>query len=405
MISDTRIKQAVILAGGPGLRLRPLTNDRPKPMVLVNDKPFLDYLAELLKKNGITEVVFLLGYLHEKITDYVGDGSRYGIKARYSISDVTDGTGTRIRKANEKGLLNEEFLLLYCDNYLNLQLDELYNFHVARGVAATVTVYSNKHGLTKNNIFVDSKGYVTKYDKSRADENMNGVDMGFFIINREKILELMPKEENFFFELVVMPALIKKGQLAGFVTDRFYYSIGSPARLQVTEQFLKPKKVVFLDRDGVINKRPPKGDWVKKWEEFEFLPGAVEAVKLLTEAGYEIYMISNQAGIARGAMTEDALHDINSRMEAEFNRGGGKLQGIYYCPHGWDSPCECRKPKPGMFFRAALDHYIDLPSAIFIGDDERDKVAGDAAGVKTILMPSDGNLLEVVKSKILDSRY
>ncbi|MBI4059486.1 HAD family hydrolase, partial [Candidatus Giovannonibacteria bacterium] len=158
-----------------------------------------------------------------------------------------------------------------------------------------------------------------------------------------------------------------------------------------------------LDRDGVINKRPPKGDWVKRWEEFEFLPGAIEAVRLLTEAGYELYMISNQAGIARGAMTEDALHDINNRMEAEFGRGGGKLKGIYYCPHNWDSPCECRKPRPGMFFQAALDHYIHLPDAIFIGDDERDKVAGDAAGVKTILMPSDGSLLEVVKSKILDS--
>lgn len=391
------IKQAVILAGGPGLRLRPLTNDRPKPMVLVNNRPFLDYLIEdLLKPQGIEEVVLLLGYMPEKITDYVGDGSRYGIQVKYWIGTVTDGTGTRIREA--KDLLADEFLLLYCDNYLNIDLNELYKFHKERNIPATVTVYSNKHGLTKNNIVVDEGGFVNKYDKSRQDQNMNGVDAGFFILKRDAILPLMPKE-NFFFELVVIPALIAEKKLAGFVTDRFYYSIGSPARLQETEQFLKPKKVIFLDRDGVINKRPPKGDWVKSWKEFEFLPGAIEAMKLLVDRGYKIYIISNQAGIARGALTPEVLHhEIHGNMEGELSRHGVKIDAIYYCPHGWDSPCECRKPKPGMFFQAALDHHIDLPKAVFIGDDERDGMAGKAAGVPTIILKPGESLLEAVTS-------
>lgn len=394
MASQQKIRQAVLLAGGPGLRLRPLTEDRPKPMVLVNGRPFIDYLIELLKSQGIEEIVFLLGYLSEKVTEHVGDGSKFGIKANYWIGEVTDGTGTRIREA--KDLLAPEFLLLYCDNYLNFDLQALVDFHRAHHVPATVTVYANRHGVTRNNIFVDAGGYVANYDKSRQDPHVNGVDAGFFILNRDEILPLMP-HENFFFEEIVMPVLIAKRQLAGFVTEQFYFSIGSPARLQVTEQFLKPKKVVFLDRDGVINKKMPTGDYVKSWGEFEFLPGSIEAVRLLTEAGYEIYVISNQAGIARGVMSEDMLLDVHGKMDAELRAHDGKLAAIYYCPHNRDAGCDCRKPKPGMLIQAALDHQINLANAIFIGDDARDEAAGKAAGVRTIFLQPGGRLLNAVQ--------
>lgn len=388
------IQQAVILAGGPGLRMRPLTNDRPKPMVLVNARPFLDYLIDLLKANGVEEIVFLLGYMADKITDYVGDGTKHGIRAKYWIGEVTDGTGTRIREA--KDMLAEEFLLLYCDNYLNFNLDELYQFHHAHDASATVTVYTNRHGITKNNIFVDEKGYVTKYDKSRQDQTMNGVDAGFFIIKRDDILPLMPKE-NFFFEEVVMPALISQRKLAGFMTERFYFSIGSPARLQVTEQFLKPKKVVFVSRDGVINKKGAGGT-VKTWEEFSFLPGAVEALKILTDRGYEIYVIFNQDGIGRGIMSEEVFQEINRKMEGELKKSGASINATYYCVHKAEAQCDCQKPKPGLLIQAALDHHINLAEAIFFGSDEVDAMAGKAAGCKTVLLKQSDNLLEAVTS-------
>lgn len=391
------IKQAVILAGGPGLRLRPLTADKPKPMVLVAGRPFIDYLLEFVKKNGIEEVLLLLGYLPEKITGYVGDGSKFGLKVKYSVSPVENLTGTRMRIA--KDMLRDEFLLMYCDNLLNLDVEELYKFHKEHGGLATVTVYTNKHGLTKNNMFVDKDGFVVKYDKERKNPaEMNGVDMGFFIVNK-KAVDLIP-DENVYFELSAVPKLIEQRQLAGFTTDRFYYSTGSPARLEQTAKFLSPQKVIFLDRDGVINKKMDVGDYVKKWEEFEFLPGTVEAMRFLTENGYRIFIISNQAGVARGKMTPQDLWDIEHKMEEEMGRTGAKITGFYYCLHDRDEGCDCRKPKPGLLFQAALDHYIHLPNAVFVGDDERDKQAGDAAGVKTILVGGDKNLLDVVKSLI-----
>lgn len=388
------IKQAVILAGGLGTRLRPLTLDRPKPMVLINGKPFLEYLISLLRENGIREVVLLLGYLPDKITEYFGDGQKFGLKILYSITPVEDDTGTRLKKAEV--MLDERFLLLYSDNYLPLRLQDVVNFYEKKNTSALATVYSNKDGMTKNNMLVDNDGYVVKYDKSRTDPDLNGVEAGFFILDK-KVLALAP-EGDFNFEKAILTKLVADKQLAGYVTGQRYYSIGSIERIPVTEDFFMPKKVVILDRDGVINKKPAKADYVKKWEEFSFLPGAIEGMKLLVERGYDIYVVTNQPGIARGVMTKDDFDSIHRNMCAELAKHGVLLKGMYACFHGWDDGCDCRKPRPGMLYQASNEHHFDLTKAVFIGDDERDAEAGAAANCPVILMESDGSLLEVVKA-------
>jgi len=393
------IKQAVILAGGVGTRLRPLTYKIPKPMITLNNKPFLEYLIDLLEKNGIEEVILLLGYLPEKIEEHFENGSNAGINIKYSIGDVSFETGKRIKNAEE--FLDDNFLLMYCDNYWPLNLRKLSEYHDNHNVLATVTIYTNKDNFTKSNMKVDGKGYVTLYDKSRKEKNLSGVDIGFFIINK-KVLKLMP-DTNFSFERDILPKLIEKKQLAGYLTDHRYYSVGSPERLPITEKFLQPKKVIFLDRDGVVNKKAHKADYVKRWDEFEFLAGSAEAITLLTKNGYDIYIKSNQAGIAREMMMEDNLKEIHEKMKNELRKHGARVSDIYYCPHGWDEGCECRKPKPGMFFQAAREHHIDLTEAIFIGDDERDLQAGDVAGCKTILVNPENNLLKVVRSLVKPS--
>lgn len=396
MAKMTRINQAVILAGGRGTRLLPLTQHTPKPMVILNQKPFLEYLLELLKENGIREIVLLLGYLPEKIVDYFGDGSAWGVKIKYSLGAVEEETGTRLRGA--AALLEQRFLLMYCDNYWPLDLNSLAEFYERQKTLASVTVYANRDGITKNNIFVDEKGMVKKYDKSRTDPNLNGVELGFFIMDK-KILELMP-EGNFSFEQEILPALIRRNALSGFLTDHRYYSVSTPEKLKLAEEFLKPRKVIFLDRDGVINRKAPEGDYVKNWGEFEFLPGAVTALKMLVRASYELYLISNQAGISRGLFTEADLGEIHKRMEMALGREGVSFAGIYFCPHGREDGCECRKPKPGLLFRAARENRLNLKNIIFIGDDERDMAAGRAAGCKTVLVGGKLSLLEAVNKLI-----
>lgn len=394
------LTQAVILAGGAGKRLQPFTKHNPKPMIPINGQLFLVYLIKLLKENGIKEVIILTGYLGEKIEKYFGNGKDFGIKIKYSYTPFLNESGEEnesgIRLKNAQNLLDNFFLLLYCDNYWPLNLSKLFQYFNNHPSDVLVTVYSNKDNSTKNNILVNDKGEVAKYDKSRQGKKLNGVEIGFFIINK-KVLDLLPKN-NLQFETTVLPKLILKRRLGGFLTDQKYYSISDLNRVQITAKFLTPKKVVFLDRDGVINKRPPKADYVKSWEEFEFLPGSVEAIKLLTKNNYEIFIISNQSGIARGAMTKKDLDLIHNKMTDELKKNRGIIAGTYVCPHGWDEGCDCRKPQAGLLYQASNEHFIDLTKAIFIGDDERDLEAGEKVGCKTFLVNKRKNLLQIVNS-------
>jgi D-glycero-D-manno-heptose 1,7-bisphosphate phosphatase len=381
-----KLRQAVILAGGQGTRLRPLTLTTPKPLIPIHGKPFAAYLVTLLKNNGIEEIIFLTGYLGEQFPSYFGDGSAFGVSIKYSHSAIEDDTAERIRKA--KDLLDEHFLLLYGDNYWPLNLEKLLAFHKERNTLATVTVYERQDPEKKNNMRVSLNGFVEVYDKKRETPGLNGVDIGFFILSRE-VLNFLP-QENKNFESSVLPQLIDKKQLAGFLTKQPYWGLTDIERLPSVERALNPKRrVLFLDRDGTLNVRPPQAEYIQNKKEFIFLPGAVEALQQLAANGYEMYLISNQPGIARGVMTEQNLQDIHTYLQEELQKKGVTLSGIYYCPHGWDDGCECRKPKPGMLFRAAREHNIDLSRSIFVGDDERDKEAGDAAGVPTILVSSE----------------
>ena len=196
--------QAIILAGGKGTRLIPLTHDIPKPMVPINGVPFLTHIFNLLKENGIVDVLILLGYKHDKVVKYYGEGKDHGIKIQYSIGKVNWKTGLRLRSALNK--IQDKFLLLYCDNYWPLVLNHLSEFHENHSKKATVTVFANRDGTTKNNMLVDKKGLVLKYDKERLSNNLNGVEIGFFILEKDLIHNL--PVGNYPFEKVLLPELI-----------------------------------------------------------------------------------------------------------------------------------------------------------------------------------------------------
>lgn len=395
-MSKIAIKQAVILAGGLGTRLRPITTKIPKPMIKFQSHPFLEYLILMLKEKGIKEVILLLGYLPEKIVQYFGNGSKWGVKIKYSITPAGWDSGRRVKAA--KKMFADYFLLVYCDNYWPLDLKILTSFFQEKKGLTCLTVYSNKDNFTKNNILVGENGLVLKYDPERKTKDLNGVEIGFFIINK-KVLQFLPKTD-FCFEKTLIPFLINKKQLYGFVTDHRYYSISKLERLPLTKEFFKPKKVVFLDRDGVINKKMPPGDYVKKWHEFKFIPGVIKGLKLLTKEKFEIFIVTNQAGIGRRLMTKKDLTEIHKNMKNILIKHGIKIKKIYYCPHNWDDHCECRKPKPGQFFQAAREYNIDLTKSYFISDDKRDIKAGKLAGCKTFLLSSKKTLLKTVNDLI-----
>jgi histidinol-phosphate phosphatase family protein len=388
-----RPTQAVILAGGRGMRLRPLTDHRPKPMIEFEGKPFLEYQIEQLQSQGFERVLLILGYLPEMVRDYFGNGLRWGIKIEYSVSDVDDETGRRLKLAEP--FIDTSFFLMYCDNYWPMQMGKMWQRFKANPVPAMITVYSNKDHYTRNGVRVEPDGFVSIYDKSCTHPDLNGVEISYAIMRREIIATLTTANLNF--ESTVYPALAARRELLAFVTDHRYFSVGSHARLPLTEDFLRRKKTVILDRDGVLNKKPPRASYVVRWEDFEWLPGARQALQLLHDSGYRVIVVSNQAGIGRGLMTEPDLAEIHSRMSQDAAVSGGKIEAIYYCPHDWEANCDCRKPKPGMLFQAQRDLNLDLSRTVFVGDDERDGEAADQAGCPFVKVSEQRPLIDWVQ--------
>jgi D-glycero-D-manno-heptose 1,7-bisphosphate phosphatase len=144
-------------------------------------------------------------------------------------------------------------------------------------------------------------------------------------------------------------------------------------------------KFVLLDRDGVINRRIISG-YVTEWENFVFLPGALQALRLLNENRYQAIVVSNQAGVGKGLMTADDLDEITRRFIAEIEAHGGRILGVYYCTHRAEDGCECRKPKPGLLRRAQAEHRFDTAETFLVGDTESDLLAAHAAGCPAIMV-------------------
>jgi D-glycero-D-manno-heptose 1,7-bisphosphate phosphatase len=148
-------------------------------------------------------------------------------------------------------------------------------------------------------------------------------------------------------------------------------------------------RAVFLDRDGVINKKAPEGDYVKSWHEFEFLPGVAEAIRILNNKDYKVIVITNQRGVALGRMSEGAVEAIHMRMTAELQQRGVIVDRVYCCPHEKDS-CSCRKPAPGMLLEAKKDFpELSFEDSFVIGDSINDMEAGKALSCKCILIAND----------------
>ncbi len=395
-----RPTQAVILAGGRGERMRPLTDIRPKPMIEVAGKPFLEHQIVLLREQGFNKFLLLLGYLPDVVQNYFGDGSKWGVQIEYSVTAVEDLTGRRIKLAQAK--LDELFMLVYCDNYWPLTMDRMWRRFTEVNVPMMVTVYSNRDNYTKSALKVDAAGFVTVYDKKKKTPDLQGTEISYTILRRE-LVEQFP-EGNISFEETLFPELIARRELAAFVTHHRYYTVGDTIRLPITEQFLSRRPAIILDRDGVINEKAPRAQYVRNWSEFKWLPGVKESLRRLNEAGFLVILVSNQAGINRGAMTEQDLHDIHRRMVSEIEQSGGRVDAIYFCPHDWEAGCACRKPKPGMLFQAQHDFNLDLSRTLFIGDDERDAQAAEAAGCLPALVTEKRTLLEIVNEVIANSK-
>jgi histidinol-phosphate phosphatase family protein len=386
-----RPRQAVILAGGRGTRMQPITNDRPKPMVPILGRPFLEYQIEQLRDQGFERVLLLLGYLPEVVQNHFGDGRRFGIRIEYSVTEPDQLTSSRV--ATARHMIDPCFLLLYCDNYWPMRMNRLWARFREAGKPGLITVYSNKDDYSRGSVILGQDGHVQVFDRLRTTPGLREVEISYAILT-DLALALLPEQDTLFEEAIYTP-LARQGRLTAYVSDHRYYGVGSLHQLPPTEAFMRREPTIFLDRDGVLNRKPPQAQYVRNWSEWEWCPGSLEALRLLREAGYRTIIASNQPGIGRGVMSEADLAAVHDRMKQEAAQAGGRIDAIYYCPHNWNEDCDCRKPKPGLLYRAQRDFHLDLTRVPFIGDDERDGTAAAAADCPFYRVTDARSLLDI----------
>lgn len=229
--------QIVVLCGGLATRLRPLTEKIPKSMVKIEGKPFLEYQLELLKKNGIFDMIFCIGYKSGQIEKYFGDGSQFGVKIKYSREkEKLLGTGGALKKA--ENLLDKVFLVMYGDSYLPFNFKKSIDYFDKFNKLGLMVVYRNQNRYEKSNVLVKDN-LVKQYNKENPTKEMEYVDYGVSIF-RKKALKLLPENTSCDLSQIHL-SLIEKDQLLAFESKIRFYEAGSFKGLEEFKRYIKNK--------------------------------------------------------------------------------------------------------------------------------------------------------------------
>ena len=228
--------QIVILAGGLGTRLWPLTKEVPKPMIPVAGVPYLERQLQLIARQGLRDVVILTAYLGEQIEEYFTDGSRLGLSIRYSREAEPLGTGGALREA--RSLLEDVFVVIYGDSWLPIEYGSVGSRLAASAAMGALVVYRDVDGATgvRSNVALGPEGLVARYDKIAAnDPELVYIDAGVLALRRE-VLNLAPASGKVSLEQGIFPQLIERRSLLGIATKQRFYDIGTFDRLQAIEE-------------------------------------------------------------------------------------------------------------------------------------------------------------------------
>jgi N-acetyl-alpha-D-muramate 1-phosphate uridylyltransferase len=224
--------QCVILAGGRGTRLGHLTEDRPKALVDVAGRPFLEYQLELICTGGVSEVVLCVGYLGSVVERTIGNGSRLGLSIRYSY-DGPEPLGTAGAVRNALPLLGERFLVTYGDTLLTVDHSAVARAHASSGLPALMTVLENENSYAPSNAVVE-RGLVVAYGKTPPPQNARWIDYGLLGFDRSAIEHSADRDLE-----SVLAKLAEERQLAAYEVDERFYEIGDEAGLAETTKFVR----------------------------------------------------------------------------------------------------------------------------------------------------------------------
>ncbi len=400
--------RVAILAGGMGTRLKLRSGEVPKPLVKVCGVPILEHQIKLCCKHGFTEIALLVHHQFELIKDYLGDGSKFGVSIHYVVEKDPRGTAGALKDALY--LMDDRFLVLYADTYASVDLESFWYFDQEVNSSGTLFLHPNSHPYDSDLVEIDKKNLVVKsikaYPHPANADYPNLVNAALYILDKSTLSKVIPCEGKYDLAKDIFNRIISQGfKLTGYVSCEYIKDMGTPDRLDAVESDIDkglPHKLsiqnfrscVFIDRDGVINEDI---DHLSNPDEIELINGSIDAIRALNKSGVLAIGITNQPVIARGDATFSDIESVHLRLGKLLGDGGAYLDEIYYCPHHPDSGfagevtslkirCECRKPGTGMIDDAVKKFNISRKNSWIIGDRTADILAGERAGLRTILV-------------------
>lgn len=398
-------KNALIMAGGKGTRLGNLVHEIPKPMVKIENISLLERQIITLKQSNITNITIVVGYLGNVIIDYFKDGSSFGVNIDYIQEKEPLGSAGSLFYLKNK--FNDDFILLFGDLIENIDFNKMLKFHKKNDALITLFSHPNSHPFDSDLLIVDENNVVKGIDSKHNIRNYyyhNLVNAGIYIIS-PKALDYFVEPTKKDMEKDFINSLIPTNKVFSYCSSEYVKDAGTLDRLEsvgkdIREKIVENKnlshlqKAIFLDRDGTINIH--RGH-LSDINQFELLPHASEAIKMINESGYLAIVITNQPVISRGDLSFEGLDEIHKKMETLLGKENAYLDAIYFCPHYPESgfegerkelkiDCDCRKPKIGMLLKAKERFNIDFSSSWFIGDADLDIKCGQNAGTKTALI-------------------
>ena len=395
--------QVAILCGGLGTRLGAATASTPKPLLDVGGLPFLDHLLLEVARFGFRNVVLLAHFQHEAVERFARDSvasARFGLNLSVCVEPASAGTGGALHHARD--LLAERFVLLNGDTWLEVNYHALLALLDTTGAIAALGLRAVETSDRYDTVDL-TENCITRFDRRGAGGP--GLINGGVAACSRALLERLPAQGSL--EALVWPQLASEGHLAGLVTPGHFLDIGVPealARAQTEIPARHRRGAVFLDRDGVLN---VDHGYVGSVDRFEWIDGAREAVRMANEAGLYVFVVTNQAGVAKGHYGEAEVHTLHAHMQAELARAGAHVDAFRYSPYHADGivpayarDSNCRKPKPGMLLDLMRDWPVDPARSVLIGDKDSDLAAAAAAGVRGVKF-TEGSLATLMSRALV----
>jgi len=398
----TTIRQCAVLVGGLGTRLGRLTADTPKPLLPCGDRPFLAWLMREFIRFGVEEFVLLTGHLSGEVEVRVASllaSLPRDVSIVVSREPMRAGTGGAIWHARNH--LDERFLLCNGDSLFDCNLAWLLSASVAD--AAGRMLLRETSDVSRCGLVRLDRDVVTEFSQQSWAGKGGMINTGVYLFNRTLLDDLSPVCS---LEADILPRLAARGALRGIVADGYFRDIGIPedyVRAQQEIPRLLRRRALFLVRDGVIN---VAHGHVGTRDRFEWMPGARDAIRAATVAGWHVFVITNQSGVARRLYDEAAVSALHGWMTDEVRRAGGTIDDIRYCPFhpegvvpAYRKVSDWRKPAPGMLLDLMRAWELERDRCLLIGDQDSDMAAAEAAGIEALRF-SGGNLLEFIRPSL-----